>query len=79
MEEVFKTRKFQLATFDRVEGEFAVLRFDNGQTMNWPKNELPAGVSEGDVLKVVLLNKEDEEEEREAMAKAVLNELLKTD
>lgn len=79
MEDILSKRKSQWATLDRMEGELAVLKFDNGQTLNWPKNELPAGTSEGDRIKVVLLTDENEREEKEALAKAVLNELLKTE
>jgi hypothetical protein len=78
MEDFFN--KFKMAVVDRIEGDFAVLVFDDdAQKLNWPRADLPAGVVEGDRLKVVLLSDKDERKEKEELAKAVLNELLKTD
>jgi hypothetical protein len=72
-------RKYITATVDRLEGEKAVLKMDDGGTINWPSSNLPADVSEGSVIKLVMQSDKTEEEEREATAKALLNELLKTE
>lgn len=79
MGNLIDTRKYLLATVDRLEGSKAVLKLDDGQSLNWPVDKLPAGAVEGTQLKILLLSDKGEEEEREKMAKAVLNEILKTD
>lgn len=72
-------RKYLLAIVDRMEGSKAVLKLDDGQSLDWPLDKLPAEAVEGTQLKLLLLSDKGEEEEREKMAKAVLNEILKTD
>lgn len=68
-----------LGTLDRFEGEQAVLKMEDGQTINWPKGDLPGDAVEGAAVKIFLTTARTEEEERERTAKAVLNELLKTE
>lgn len=79
MAEIIDKRKYLLATVDRVEGSQAVLKFDDGQSLDWPIDKLPPEASEGSQVKLVLLSDKGEQEEREEMAKAVLNEILKID
>ena len=79
MTEVTDKRKYLLATVDRVEGNKAVLKLDDGQSLDWPIDRLPADAGEGSRVKLVILSNKGEQEEREEMAKAVLNEILKTD
>ena len=68
-----------MAVVDRIEGEQAVLKFDDGQTLLWPRDKWPIEASEGMALKIVLMTESDEEAEREKIAKAVLNEILKVE
>lgn len=63
-------------TFDRLEGEVAVLRTDDGQELVWPRTELPNNVKQGDVLSLALLSNADLTKERTHMAKTMLNEIL---
>lgn len=44
---------------DRFEGPIAVVETDVGETVNVPRNSLPAGIKEGAVLRIVV----DKEEE----------------
>ncbi len=79
MEQLSEEKKYQTATVDRLEGEWAVLVFDDGQSLRWPKKNLPADMKEGERVGLYLLRRAGEDEEREQLAKAVLNQLLKTD
>ena len=60
-------------TIDRFEEDYAVAEC-NGVYFNIPKNALPQGIAEGDVLKVCI-NK-DETESRKANADKLLDELF---
>ncbi len=78
-QEIFSQRKNMLCTVDRIEGRLAVLKLEDGQTLNWPMEKLPGDLHEGMAVKLFLSTAKNEEEEREKTAKAVLNELLKTE
>lgn len=65
------------ATIDRFEGEFAVLRFPDGQKLNWPKDKLPKNLKEGAVLWLSLLEDKEAEKKQRELAKELLNEILK--
>lgn len=79
MDPLTTNQKFILCTLDRFEGRFGILKTEDGQTINWPQDQLPSDVEEGSQIKLVLSSAKTEEEEREKMAKAVLNEILKTE
>ncbi|HRY63177.1 MAG TPA: DUF3006 domain-containing protein [Patescibacteria group bacterium] len=80
MEQIVFDKKRPIAcTVDRFEGQRAVLKLEDGQSLGWPIDKLPGGVSEGSEVKIFLTTAKNEEEERERTAKAVLNELLKTE
>lgn len=66
-------------TVDRLEGDRAVLKLEDGQTLNWPIDKLPGGVVEGASVNIFLSTAKSEEEERERTARKILNELLKTE
>lgn len=61
---------------DRLEGKFAVLRSDDGLTINWPKKQLPKGAREGSALIIRVALEEDDRKQREKTAKEFLNEIL---
>ena len=65
-------------TIDRFEGEYAVLTFGHEQLL-WPKHKLPDHAKEGDILVLSAKRDEDARKDREALAKTVINELLKRD
>jgi len=63
-------------TIDRIENEKAVLKTDNGETIVWPKTELPAELREGSVLNFTISDSPELEKNKKEMAKNILNELL---
>lgn len=79
MDEIKDKRKYVIATVDRIEDKKAVLKLDDGQSLDWPIDKLPSDVSEGSAVKLVVFSDKMEEEEREEVAKSVLNEILKTE
>ena len=66
------------ATLDRIEGSYAVLILEDGQTLNWPVNKLPLGYKEGMVCRLQLEYDGKEELKQENIAKQILNEILNT-
>ena len=62
---------------DRVEGDKAVIKLDDGQQVIWPVSDLPEGLTEGNNLRLVIFTAQDDTREREALARQILNEILK--
>jgi len=62
---------------DRFEGTVAVVRFQDSQELRMPIKSLPDDIKEGGVLRLIISTAEDNEQERERMARAILNELLR--
>ena len=62
---------------DRFEDDKAVIIFQDKQEIFWPKKKLPPYLKEGDIIKIKILKREEEKKEKEELAKAILNELLK--
>jgi len=79
MDQIFANQKYITCTVDRIEGNFAVLKTDDGQTINWPADKLSGDASEGSTVRLILSTSKTDEEEREKTAKAVLNQILKTE
>ena len=67
---------FQTGTIDRLEGERAIIRLQDGQEVSWPK-KLLAGFKEGTVVKLLVQTEAEAELERQKLAKTILNEILK--
>lgn len=65
------------AVIDRFEGETAILRVKDAKEILWPKSALPADTREGGVVYLQALSSKEKEAEREALAKTLLNEVLK--
>jgi hypothetical protein len=79
-EEKNNSKQYHLkATLDRFEGKQAVLKTDDGQEIVWPIKNLPDDIHEGSVVRLVLSTSQTDEEERQKMAKSLLNEILKKD
>ena len=57
---------------DRYEGDYAVLAFDDGQKLLWPKKQLPAGAREGIAVVVALAVDLIDTEQRSARLKGLL-------
>lgn len=69
--------KHQL-TIDRFEGDKAVLKTKDGETIIWPKNKLPENINEGTVLTYLITGDIETEQEKQEIAKEILNEILNT-
>lgn len=67
------------AVVDRFEGKFAVLVTDDKQKILWPIKNLPDDIQEGSAVRLVISTSKTDEEEREKMAKTILNEILKAE
>lgn len=65
-------------TIDRFEGEKAVLKDEDGNTIIWPKNKLPEGAKEKAVLTFTVGDDKKSEEDKKNLAKNILNEILNT-
>ncbi len=70
------TAPFLPAVLDRFEGDKAVIRFDDGQTLVLPKADLFNQYKEGDALYFLISPDQDLTAGREQLAKALLNDLL---
>lgn len=66
-------------TIDRFEGDKAVLKTEDGDTIVWPKNKLPIDTHESKVLNFNILNDEETEKDKKELAKEILNEILNVD
>ncbi|MFH1598173.1 MAG: DUF3006 domain-containing protein [Patescibacteria group bacterium] len=61
---------------DRFEEKNAVIRTDDQQEVFWPIKNLPEHVKEGSTLRLVATTNMTDQEEREEIAKALLNRIL---
>lgn len=57
---------------DRYEGDYAVLVFDDGQRLLWPREQLPAGAREGVAVVVALTVNLMDTEQRSAKLQTLL-------
>jgi len=63
-------------TIDRFENNEAVLIFNDGAAIAWPKNNLPDNLHEGSVLNFTIQNNSETEKEKKELAKEILNQVL---
>lgn len=66
----------QKGIIDRFEGEYAIIRLDNGQTLAWAKTNLPPKLHEGDAVVIELKDSAQATLEQQALAKEILNEIF---
>lgn len=64
------------AILDRFEGKMAVFKLDNGQELEWSKDELPRDFKVGDEVNLKLVTSVSETKEREEIARKLLSEIL---
>ena len=64
---------------DRFEGDKAVLKTIDNQTIIWPKNKLPNNVKESEILFFNIQIGKNKEEQNKKLAKTILNEILNTE
>jgi hypothetical protein len=60
---------------DRCEGNYAVLAFDDGQRLLWPREQLPTGAREGVAVAIVLTVDLTDTEQRSARLKGLLADI----
>lgn len=70
---------FLRAVIDRFEGKAAVIKTEDGQQLHWPIKNLPDEIKEGAAARLVLSTSETDQQEREKIAKTILNQLLRTE
>jgi hypothetical protein len=75
--DIISKQYFIKAVIDRFEGKNAVLRTEDGQELIWPIKNLPEDATEGSSIRLVLSTSITDKEEREKLAKTLLNEILK--
>lgn len=66
----------QSATVKELTDDHAVLELQDGQLIKWPKKLLPESLSVSDTVRVLVHDKPTEEQERKALAKALLDEVM---
>lgn len=64
------------ATVIRLDEQSAVLQLPDGQSINWPLDLLPPDTKVNDSLKIIIHNKKTDEEERQRLARTLLNEVM---
>ncbi len=62
---------------DRFEGREAIIITEDNQKLHWPINRLPVDCQEGTHVRLILSTSQSEQEEREKIAKSILNQLLR--
>ena len=74
-----KKQYFINGTIDRFEDGAAIIKTQDGQTLKWPKENLPHDYKAGHAVTLLIKNSENDQAQREQMAKTILNQLLKKD
>ena len=69
---------FLEGVIDRFEDKMAVIITKDGQKLLWPIKNLPEDCEKGTEVRLVLSTSKTDREEREKMAKTILNEILKS-
>jgi len=64
-------------TVDRFEEDKAVLALNDGGTVVWPKNKLPADTHEGSALSFTIQEAAEQEKKDKQTAKDIINEIIK--
>lgn len=62
---------------DRLEEDFAVIILSGGGRIDWPISALPDDLEEGDAITFSINEDAKETDDREALAKEILNQILK--
>jgi hypothetical protein len=73
--EIGKKDSYLRGVVDRYEGDYAVLVFDDGQRLLWPREQLPAGAREGVAVTIALTVDLMDTEQRSARLKGLLADI----
>ena len=71
------TQFFISAKVETITENGAGLVLENGERINWPIDKLPYGTSKDQVIKLKIVTLEQNNKEKDVMARAILNEILK--
>lgn len=74
--ERIKNLGIKRAILDRFEDKMAVFKLDDGQELEWSKDELPRDFKVGDEVNFKLVTSASETREREEIARKLLSEIL---
>lgn len=74
--ERIKNLGIKRAILDRFEDKMAVFKLDDGQELEWSKDELPRDFKVGDEVNFKLVTSASETKEREEIARKLLSEIL---
>lgn len=74
-----KDRYFLEGTIEGFEDKMAAIITKDGQKLLWPIKNLPEELGVGSQVRLVLSTSKTDQEEREYIAKTILNEILKSD
>ena len=66
----------QAGIIDRFEERQVIIKTADQQEVRWPINNLPEQVKQGDGVRLVITTSQTAEEDREELAKTLLNRLL---
>lgn len=66
------------ATIDRFEDDYAILRTEDKLEIQMPKSKIPKEAHEGSIIRFELFSDEEGTKRKEEVAKAILNEILKS-
>lgn len=61
---------------DRFEDRLAVIKTENDNEIFWPIKNLPEEIAIGSTVRLTLSTNKNETQEREALAKSMLNDIL---
>jgi len=78
MSEQIDHQYVQKATVKKITSEQAELELPDGQVIKWPVKLLPSDLKNGDTVRILVHDKQTEEEERQRLAKSLLNEVMNT-
>lgn len=64
------------AEIEKISENDVTLKFQNNQTLSWPKNLISEKIKKGDKIELIALTKEEINSEHRDLAKSVLKEML---
>ena len=66
----------QIVKILEIDDQSALLELADQQMIKWPISLLPRGAKAGDSLKMIIHDKKTDEEERQRLARTLLNEIM---
>jgi len=72
-----KDRYFLKGVIERFKDKMAVIVTEDDQKLLWPIKDLPSDCEKGTAIRLILASSKTDQEERDKVAKTVLNKILK--